>query len=126
VVGPGGNARPFAAYLRAAADHAFIERHGKLALRHTVLVDPTVLQEVALTAQHRPTGNTRHLRDGMPLSPPANLRIVRFPDDPGFYLLYLDADGNEQTDTCHEDLAAAHRQAEFEFGVLENQWTSVT
>jgi hypothetical protein len=83
-----------------------------------------VLQEIELTAQHRPTGNTRHFRDGATLGPPAKLRIVRFADDPGFYLLYLDADGNELTDTWHEALDLAQRQAEFEFGVHKDEWIS--
>jgi hypothetical protein len=111
--------------LRSHPVHALSSGAGN-SLCATLFSWAQLLQEVALTAQHRPTGNTRHFRDGVLLSPPANLRIVRFADDPGFYLLYLDADGNEQTDTWHEDLAAAHRQAEFEFGVLDNEWTSVT
>lgn len=81
-----------------------------------------VLLEVKLADRHRPTGRTRHHRDGALLPPPAALRIAQYPDDPGFYLLYLDAGGEQQTDTWHESLEAAQRQAEFEFGVTSGDW----
>lgn len=81
-----------------------------------------VLLEVKLADRHRPTGRTRHYRDGSLLPPPVALRIARYPDDPGFYLLYLDAGGEQQTDTWHETLEAARRQAVFEFGVTSSEW----
>ena len=54
-------------------------------------MDPIVLEEVELTAEHQPTGNTRHLRSGALLGPPIKLRIVRYPDEVGYKLRYLDA-----------------------------------
>ena len=51
------------------------------------------------------TGNTTHY-DG----------------DSGFYLFYLDKSGKEQTDTYHESIEGAFKQAEFEFGVKKEYW----
>ncbi len=84
--------------------------------------DRIVLQQVRLTSAHKPTGRTRHIRVNEELPPPALLRIARYPDDRGCYLLYLDSEGEELTDTYHESLAAALAQAEWEFQVQPSQW----
>jgi len=36
--------------------------------------------------------------------------------------LYLDVNGEELTDTYHEDLRSAMKQAEWEFAISENDW----
>jgi len=71
-----------------------------------------VLRRIVLGASHQPTGKTRHYHGTEELSPPSELRIVRFPDDAGFYLLYFDQDGSELTDTYHDSLEEAMSQAE--------------
>jgi hypothetical protein len=71
---------------------------------------------------HKPTGRTQHYRAGAECPPPAELRIVQFADDPGFYLLYCDATGAEITDTYHESIDEAKAQAEFEFNVKPQEW----
>jgi hypothetical protein len=71
--------------------------------------------------QARTTGKTRHYRDQL-LPPPQQLEIVQLPPDSGFYLLYLDGNGAEMTDTWHESLEQAMDQANFEFGLLPNEW----
>ena len=38
------------------------------------------------------------------MAPPAALRISVYAEEPGFKLLYLDAHGNEMTDTWHQSL----------------------
>jgi hypothetical protein len=81
-----------------------------------------VLLEVELTDRHRPTGGSRHFKGGELLSAPKSLRIVRYPDDPGIYLLYLDKDGQEQTDTWHQSVDDAQSQATFEFEVRPEEW----
>ena len=81
-----------------------------------------MLREIKLSERHPPTGATLHYREGVLLPPPAALQIARYPSDTGFYLLYLDGDGNEQTDTWHETLEAAQHQAQFEFGVTPSEW----
>jgi hypothetical protein len=57
---------------------------------------------------------------------PAQLRIVQFANDPGFYLLYCTTGGEELTDTYHDTLDAAFGQAEWEFGVKRPEWKIVT
>lgn len=44
------------------------------------------------------TGNTRHYQGSL-LPVPHSVEIVQLPPDDGFYLLYLDKNGQEQTDT---------------------------
>jgi hypothetical protein len=42
--------------------------------------------------------------------------------DPGYHLLYFDDQGEEMTDTYHENLNAAFEQAKAEFGVVKEDW----
>lgn len=72
----------------------------------------------------RATGETRHYRDQL-LPVPRRLEIVQIPPDSGFYLLYLDENGTELTDTWHESLERALDQASFEFGLLPQEWERV-
>ena len=85
----------------------------------------TLLQKVTLTDEHRFTGKTRHIVGGDLMAPPAGLRIVRYENEAGYRLLYLDAHGVEQTDTWHLTLDDALHQAEFEFSVCAADWTVV-
>jgi hypothetical protein len=82
------------------------------------------MKEIRLGPQHKPTGRTRHLVGGAPIAKPSALRIVSYDGDPGFYLLYLDTEGKELTDTYHDTLEAALDQAEWEFGVTPDEWES--
>ena len=84
--------------------------------------DREVLQRVVLTTSHRPTGKTRHRRGEELIPPPAQLAIVRYRTDPGYYLLYLDERGEELTDTYHETVEKAMDQADWEFGVKPDEW----
>jgi hypothetical protein len=82
----------------------------------------TILLRVQLT--QGTTGRARHARNGEPLPTPAALNIVQYASDPGFYLLYLDNDGHELTDTYHDSLSEAMAQAEWELAVTPRQWIS--
>lgn len=84
--------------------------------------DYAVLYRMTLSSHHAPTGRTQHHRDGLPLPSPAALEIVKYPDDPGYYLLYLDTGGSEMTDTYHDSIGEAMAQAEWEFGVTTAEW----
>jgi hypothetical protein len=84
--------------------------------------EPMVLLRLPLTPAHSPTGKTRHFSGGELLPAPSELRIVKYADDPGFYLFYCDNTGKELTDTYHDTLEGAMAQAEWEFGVKENEW----
>lgn len=44
------------------------------------------------------------------------------PSAPGYYLLYLDCDGKEMTDTWHESVERAMDQATYEFGLIPEDW----
>ena len=85
-----------------------------------------VLRRVRLTVKHRPTGKTRHYRDGVLVPAPAELRIVQYSGDTAFYLFYCDRSGREMTDTWHESLERAMAQAQWEFEVKLEEWETVT
>ena len=68
------------------------------------------------------TQKTIHSNQYGILPTPYALSIVKYLNDDGFYLFYLDELGNEQADTYHSSLKEAFEQAEFEFGVKEKDW----
>lgn len=79
------------------------------------------------------TGNTQHslgtIIDGevTPLkqfSRPSYLEISD--EDGGFYLLYFDHKGQCITDTWHQTLKDAKRQAEFEFEIEPEGWKDIS
>jgi hypothetical protein len=59
------------------------------------------------------------------------LKILRYdePQNPrptgGFYLMAMDAEGHELSDTWHEEGDAAFAQAEYEFGIVREAWQPV-
>jgi hypothetical protein len=81
-----------------------------------------VLWQLTLESGRKPTGKTQHFRDGQVLGPPDRLQIAQFPGDNGYYLLYLDETGREQSDTWHQFEADAMAQAKFEFEVEAAEW----
>ncbi len=50
------------------------------------------------------------------------LKIVQYAADAGFCLFYCGADGKETTDTNHDSVEEAQKQAEWEFQVKPNEW----
>ena len=85
-----------------------------------------VLGRVRLGAAHQPTGKTHHYHGRVPIPPPAELQIVKYPGDAGFYLLHFDDKGEELTDTYHDTLEDAQAQAEWEFQVKVSDWEIVS
>ena len=84
------------------------------------------LFKIRLKAAARAGANrTIHYGTNGRLPPPVALSIVQYAGDTGFYLFYLDETGHEQTDTYHDTLDAAFRQAEYEFGVKQNDWLAL-
>jgi hypothetical protein len=55
---------------------------------------------------------------------PAVLRIVQYDGTPGYYLLNVDDAGRELSDTWHETLDGAMRQATWEFQVRPEEWAA--
>ncbi len=91
-----------------------------------------LVERVRLGPSRPPTGRTRHYygsisEDGRVVKDrevpvPAELQIVYYPGYQGYYLLYLDEQGNELTDTWHATLEDAMAQADFEFEVKSDDW----
>ena len=73
--------------------------------------------------RHKSTGKTSHWLGSEELPAPSALCIAEL--ESAYYLLYLDDEGSELTDTYHESLQGAFAQAEFEFGVTQGEWTAV-
>ena len=78
---------------------------------------------IRLRNDHRPTGNTTHTVHGSVVKPPYELRIVQFDGDPGFYLIHFSQNEEEIADTYHDSYGQAMDQAEFEFGIKQEDWT---
>jgi hypothetical protein len=83
----------------------------------------------------KPTGATQHeygyvvegeIVPGPPMPPFAALAIVTYDNDNDYYLLYLDSNWEEVTDTCHESVERAKHQAEFEYEGITSKWVSVS
>jgi adenosylmethionine-8-amino-7-oxononanoate aminotransferase len=75
------------------------------------------------------SGKTRHWVGGIIEGKPVGVRPVRetawveiSQEGGGFFLFHFDAKGECIADTWHQSLDEAKRQAEFEFGVLEDEW----
>jgi hypothetical protein len=66
-----------------------------------------------------------HTVKGEKIPPPHELQIVTYSDVEGFYLLYIDLEGEVITDTYHESLTKAFEQAAWEFNVLPSEWSDV-
>jgi hypothetical protein len=80
----------------------------------------------------RATGKTHHYRGhidgnnivkGEQFPIPAWVEIE--PCDGAYYLFYFNASGECVTDTWHESLAKAKKQAHFEFEIEEEDWEEV-
>lgn len=81
-----------------------------------------ILRRIKLDSPHEPTGKTRHYIGDRELPAPNELQIVKYPDDAGYYLLYLGEGGSELTDTYHDSVEKAIEQAEWEFQVKPDEW----
>jgi len=84
--------------------------------------DYEVLFEAVLAERHRVTGRTVHRVGSDVLPKPSKLRIAKYPDAEGVYLLHFDASDEEMTDTFHDSVDDAMAQAEWEFGILPSEW----
>jgi len=80
-----------------------------------------LIAEAQLSTRFHPTGRTRHFSDGELLPAPYRLRVSA-PDEGGYYLYYLDENGEEMTDTFFDTLPQLFEQAEFEFGIRPCDW----
>ena len=85
-----------------------------------------VLWFTTIDGRHRYTGACRHVVRGIPLGAAAGLAICQYRIEGEFYLFYCDNNWNTLTDTCHESLARARQQAEFEYEGTSQTWQERT
>ena len=88
--------------------------------------DVHILFEIELGPRHVRTGNTTHYAGGVLLPAPHSLRIVKLEPGFGFYLFHYDPHGEEMTDTFHDTVKDAMRQAQWEFGIAASDWKAVS
>ena len=79
----------------------------------------------AIDHRHRSTGGTRHLVAGAQAPPAVGLAICQYEGDTAFYLFGCDSNWRSRTDTWHETLDDAKRQAEFEYAGTSQTWVDV-
>lgn len=86
------------------------------------------IKRVTLSDHHLSPGRTKHtLSDGAgarPFPPFTSLAITQYSGDAGYYLMHI-CDNHLGTDTWHETLEDALYQAEWEFGVMPEEWADV-
>ena len=68
------------------------------------------------------TGETVHKLGDIVIKAPSKLQIVQYIDELGFYLLYLNSNNEELSDTYHDKLQNAMDQAKWEFGLENYDW----
>lgn len=96
-----------------------------------------VLKKIVLSSKHKPTGRTKHYKavevdpssiklsiERTEIQSPHSLEIIQFEHDTAYYLIYKDELDQELTDTYHETLESALKQAEWEFNVESRDWCS--
>lgn len=100
--------------LETADQEFFIAMSGMIAIKRA-----------ALNEGHLRPGRTKHTlidsKGAREFPSFTSLAICQYPGDSGYYLMHL-CEGSEGTDTWHENLDDALHQAEWEFGVREDEW----
>lgn len=83
---------------------------------------PVLLRRIRLKGRHAPREPGGRRRG--PRNPPAprELRVVRYPDEDGVYLLFIGPAGEEIDAAWHQNVPLALGRAESEFGVQEREW----
>jgi hypothetical protein len=72
--------------------------------------------------RRRHTGNTRQIVNDQVLGPAKGLAICQHAGDEAFYLYGCDQHWNPLSDTWHQSLLEAQRQAEFEYAGITETW----
>ncbi len=80
-----------------------------------------LLRRIRLKGRHAPRQRIGRRSPKEP-PPPRELRIVRYPDEDGVYLLYIGPSGEEIDAAWHDGAALAVSRAESEFGVQDREW----
>ena len=87
----------------------------------------TILKTDLSKVPSEPTGFTRHFGEDFLNPRIRKLEIAedKGSDEIGFYLLYFDENCEELTDTYHDTLDDALKQAKLEFSISREHWTEV-
>lgn len=87
-----------------------------------------ILKQILISKdKHHRLGNTKHYINGKIYDKlPCELKILEYENVKGFYLIHFDEHGDEITNTFHENVQGALNQAEFEFGINENEWITLS
>ena len=88
-------------------------------------MDEIVVASASLVfGRHILPGRTKHLSGGIDMSGRILLlQICRYDGNSGYYLFYIDQNGNVLNDTYHASLQEAQEQAAFEFNLTAEEWT---
>jgi hypothetical protein len=85
----------------------------------------TVLFYTVIDERLQTTGRTTHRVDGQVVGDFYGLAICQYEGAQPFYLFYCDANWQVITDTCHQTLADAKLQAEFEYKGVCQTWNEM-
>jgi hypothetical protein len=75
-----------------------------------------------IDTRHRFTGNTRKIVGGTLMGAMAGLAICQYPGETEYYLFGCDGEWQAITDSWHQTLDEARRQAEFEYEGAAKSW----
>jgi len=81
-----------------------------------------VLHYAIIDEACKSTGKCKHHVGGHLMGPAAGLAICRYLNDTGYYLYYCGPGWKAGTDTHHETVDQAKRQAEFEYEGVGKKW----
>ena len=70
-----------------------------------------------------PTGNTQHIANNKVLDFAYGLAICEYKPGEGYYLFSYNSNWTEFADTWHETIEDAKDQTEFEYAVINNNWS---
>jgi hypothetical protein len=93
------------------------------------------IKKAVLDTKYKPTGKTKHYKalevdlnsedismEKCEIQMPHSVEIAQFDGDTAYYLIYKDEFDQELTDTYHETLESALKQAEWEFNLRAEEW----
>jgi len=85
-----------------------------------------VLYYSAIDNIHKPTGACKHTVYGKSMESASGLAICQYDEDESFYLFYCNSKWEVITDTLHQTIEGAMKQAEFEYQGINKTWIKKT
>jgi hypothetical protein len=103
-----------------------IPRSDAMAPPPTLVGGARVVRWAVIDDRQRSTGGCRQVVAGRLQGPAAGLAICQYDGEDAFYLFGCDGKWNTVTDTWHETLEDAMKQAEFEYEGISATWNAVS